>query len=643
VPDVDKNDPIFQHYRASINLTNFPRDFVKRFNKFNDDTKDRWYVERFRCLKYPIYLSGYAEAKKAGDENLPISYTPILGMDFQPDPHALLFNRFVQKRPGEDIVFLELEQLAKKKMILWPRGLFKTSAVIVDIVQTILNYPNIRICFLTGGDQLAKRQLARVKRVFEQPTERFLWLFPEFCLKDVRNRKVKSDDSENAWSSELCKMGTAHEFTVPCRTNLTFAEPTFAISTARSVKAGSHYDIIYIDDLVNETNFRSIALLEKIYEEYLAICPLLEPEGYIIMTGTRYSFGDTYEIIQEKAREEDKLKGRAVWSFSIRDCWSHGCQNCVHTSVYHDYEKNIIQPPCTVLGCTCPGFKDRGNKDVLFPQARTTDGRPVGHTLEMLEGMRRELGEEFFANQYENQPIAQGSQTFDEVMIGAQTFFELSKMPSAAGGITFGVGDLAYVGQPDRDFSVIYICRAVQGRIYVYDCIFGNWDSGQVADNTIDVLLKYRPNILYYEKVNGWDGFDKLIAAAAASKSMPKVPIQWEKGSQAKNAKMRRIGDLKGWFKSRRLWIYGGMPGYDKLVAQLTHWPKHGRHDDFADCMGMVVAAPTGVQLSAPPPPDDSANWLRKLHNMNPSGPGAEPDSRPAGSYGSDDEMDCWK
>src|ERR1035437_2892015 len=198
-------DPILlKKYRDSVDFTNFPREFVRSWAQIGKESQDRWYLERFRCLKDHVYLSGYAESTKAGDENLPVSYVPIMGMDFQPDPHSQLFSRFVQKRPGENIVFLELEQLHKKMMVLWPRGLFKTSAVIVDIVQTILNYPNIRICFMTGGDQLAKRQLARVKRVFENHSPRFKLLFPEFCLKDVRNKKVKDESSPAAWSSVLC-------------------------------------------------------------------------------------------------------------------------------------------------------------------------------------------------------------------------------------------------------------------------------------------------------------------------------------------------------------------------------------------------------------------------------------------------------
>ncbi len=612
-------DPILlESYRKSVDLTNFPRKFLRQFENASPDNRTKWYTERFKCLRYPIYLSGFAEAERHGETNFPPEYVPILGMDFQPDPHSKLFNQFVQKRPGENKVFSDLETATKKMMILWPRGLFKTSSVIVDMVQTILNYPNIRICFLTGGDQLAKRPLARVKRVFEKPTDRFQFLFPEFCLKDVRNRKITNETDERAWSSEPCKMGTAHEFTVPCRTNDTFAEPTFAISTARSVKAGSHFDIIYIDDLVNEQNYRSVKSLEKCYQDYLDICPLLEPSGFIVMTGTRYSFGDTYERIQEMAKEEEKQLGKTIWRFSIRDCWSEGCK-CGHSNVYHDDSVNILQPPCSIQGCGCPGFVSSGSRGVLFPHTRTHDGRSIGHTLEFLEGEKIRLGLEFFANQYENKPIATGSQTFTETLIGGQTLHEINQIPPYAESFTFVVGDLAYVGQTGRDFSVLYVCRLFKGQIYVFDCLFDNWDSAQIAQKTIEVLLKHRPNIIYYEKFNGWEAYNNIITAHAATKNLQKVPIEWLKGSQAANAKMIRIGSVKGPLDGKRLWLYGATPGYSQLVQQLGKWPKLGRHDDFADCLGMVVGAPTGYQLETPVPLSFTNEWLRRM-NAAPAG-----------------------
>lgn len=606
-----KDDPGFKRYRETFDFSNFPKGFMAWYEHVPESEKDQWFLDRFECLKNPIYLSGFAEAKKPGDPDLPVEYVPILGMDFQEDPHNMMFSQFVQKLPGQGKVLSDLSTLTKKFMILWPRGLFKTSAVIVDIVQTVLNYPNVRICFLTGGDQLAKRQLARVKRVFEKPTKRFKFLFPEFCLKSVMDKKTLK------WEDVNVKMGNAHEFTVPCRTNDTFAEPTFAISTAKSVKAGSHFDIIYIDDLVNEQNYRSVKSLEKCYQDYLDICPLLEPTGFIIMTGTRYSYGDTYERIQDMAKLEEKQLGRSIWSFSIRDCWSMGCKNCKHTDVYHNKNVNIVQPPCGVAGCDCIGFEADGSKGVLFPETRTHDGRSIGHTLEFLEGERMRLGPEFFANQYENNPIATGTQTFTETLIGGQTLHDLTQIPPYVQSSTFLIGDLAYVGQDGRDYSVIYVCRMFQGQLFVFDCEFGNWDSGAVADNTLNIMLKHRPVAMYYEKINGWEAYDKIIRAEASRRGIVNVPLQWEKGSQASNAKLIRIGSIKGWLSSKRLWLFAGMKGYAILVQQLVKWPKLGRHDDFADCLGMVVAAPTGVQLENPPAVASATNWLRKFNQSD--------------------------
>ena len=613
-------DPIiFAQYRKAVDLTNFPKGFLKWFENADERSREKWFQERFKCLKYHLYLSGFAVAEKAGDPDLPSEFVPIMGMDFQPDPHSQLFAQFLQKRPGEGLVFSDLETTTKKTMILWPRGLFKTSAIIVEIVQAILNYPNIRICFLTGGDQLAKRQLARVKRVFEKPTARFKFLFPEFCTRSVRNKMIKDETDIRAWSDELCKMGNAHEFTVPCRTNDTFAEPTFAISTAKSVKAGSHFELIIIDDLVNEQNYRSVKALEKCYQDYIDICPVLEPTGFILMTGTRYSFGDTYERIQEMAREEERQIGKTIWKFSVRDCWSMGCKNCIHTDVYHAFDKNILQPTCNVQGCKCLGFQANGSKGVLFPETRTHDGRAIGHSLTFLEGEKIRLGEEFFSNQYENRPIATGTQTFTETLIGGQTLHDISQIPPYAQSFTFAVGDLAYVGQSGRDSSVLFVCRLFQGQIFIFDCLFGNWDSDAVAKNTVNVLFRHRPNVIYYEKFNGWEAYNNVISAYALTQGVQKVPIQWEKGSQADNAKLIRIGSVKGPLSNKRLWLFAGMPGYQKLVTQLTKWPKLGRHDDFADCAGMVVSAPTGYELQAPPAAVSATNWLRKFNQVGPT------------------------
>src|SRR5208282_335603 len=343
-------------------------EFVHAYQKLSPTAQKKWLDERHRALTDGLFL-GF----------------DVMGMDFQAIPHQWLFDKMLKKQPGLPIYDLDLTK--KKRLILWSRGTFKTSSIIVEIVQLILNYPGIRICFLTGGDTLAKRQLDRVKRVFERPTKKFRELFPEFCGE---------------------KLGNMSEFTVPCRPLSMAAEPTMAISTARSVKAGSHYDCIFVDDLVNDQNYRSLKALQKCIQDYRDICPLLAPDGFMYVTGTRYSFGDLYETIQELMEEEKRQLGTNPWIVTIKSCYVTLCATCGHKDAEHDFDSNFIEAPCGY--CPCKKFVELpGSRGVFFPKFRCRDGRTEGHTLEFLRSEEIRIGSEFFAAQYLNQPFAEGA------------------------------------------------------------------------------------------------------------------------------------------------------------------------------------------------------------------------------------------
>jgi predicted phage terminase large subunit-like protein len=494
-------------------------------------------------------------------------------------------------------------------MILWPRGIGKTTSSRVEQTQLVLNYPNIRICFLTGGDILARRQLAALKAQFEKPTPEFLRLFPEFCLVSKQNKK------SGEWKDYPAELGNSQQFTVPCRTNHVFAEPTFVISTARTVKAGSHFNVIFIDDLVNDQNYKSAPALEKVYQNYLDICPLLEPTGYIIMTGTRYSYGDTYERIQEVSKE---MGESSIWQFSIRDCWATGCKNCNCAEVFHDRRVNVLQPPCTTKDCSCIGFASDGTRGVLFPQVTTKDGNPFGHTLDILNKLRAELGESFFANQYENKPIADAMQTFTETMLGAQTLHDKAQLPGSLASDTFIMGDIAYsADNEDRDETVLFVFHKFQGQLFFVDCVFGHMGSHALVDAILKITLKWRPKSVFLEKNLGSDSLNDQILARAAEHGLPKVPLMWIPQSNVKGAKNARIAQIQASLMGKRVWFYVNMPGYQKLVNQLCKWPR-GKHDDFADTLAMAIEAPTGWTTDTLPPPPSTTNWLRRLNAVQP-------------------------
>src|SRR5271170_6412163 len=147
----------------------FPRVASQRIRAMDSIERQQWDLDRFRAKTDQLFLSG------------------LLGLDLVENPHRALFNTFLKKRPG--VSMAELDPVTKRRMTLWPRGHAKTVCLRVEMVQILLNYPDARICFLTGGDHLAKLQLAALKQVFEKPKPKFLNLFPEFCLTSHQNKK----------------------------------------------------------------------------------------------------------------------------------------------------------------------------------------------------------------------------------------------------------------------------------------------------------------------------------------------------------------------------------------------------------------------------------------------------------------------
>jgi hypothetical protein len=582
----------------TIDGTVIPREASARIRAMSPEERAQWDRDRLRAKTDQLFLSG------------------ILGFDLVENPHAALFHQMLPKRPGTPLH--ELDTRIKRRMILWQRGSCKTSATVVEIVQLILNYPDIRICFLTAADALAKRQLVRIKNLFEKPTPKFLELFPEFCLTSVQSKK-------GDWRDIQQKLGTMHQFTVPCRSQQTFAEPTFVISTTKSQKTGSHFDVIFCDDLVTDQNYKNDTALEACYQSYLDLVPLLDPEGFIFVSGTRYAFGDCYERIMDNAKAAGEM---SVWKFSIQGCWSKGnCVRCGHAEVFHDKDVNVVESPCFAAGCHCQGFESDGIERPLFPQIRTARNRLFGFTRESLEAVKHEIGPANFSNQYLLTPLAAELQTFTEVLIGRQTLHHPAQLPNEMLSYNFLVGDLAYSDTEASDLSVIYTVRKYRGELFVVGCDFGHWRSNELIQALMRLILSVRPTMIWLEKPAGpADALNNLITAQASQLGIAKLPIQWIPVSNQKNAKATRIGNLVQVLDSKRMWLYAPMGGYDELVRQML---RHGRtkHDDFLDALALAAEVPSGWQFDEVSRPDTSVGgWLRKLGVYD------KPDDTPPGA-----------
>jgi len=189
---------------------------------------------------------------------------------------------------------LDEQDTVKQRLILDPRGHFKTTLDLADAIQWILNFPDIRILLMTGTRELASRMIGELKFHF-QHNDKLRALFPEYAAPD------------RDW-------GTTEEFTVPARQRSWLREPTVSISTVESVKAGSHYDVIKCDDLVHENNVSTRELIDKTITAFNHTTFLLEPYGYRDVVGTRYDHSDLYGWIIDNNQGEWRVHARKAWS-----------------------------------------------------------------------------------------------------------------------------------------------------------------------------------------------------------------------------------------------------------------------------------------------------------------------------------------
>src|SRR5579859_7922017 len=219
----------------------------------------------------------------------------ILGYDFQADIHQDLFDQYIpfDNRPlKQDLVttgadgkktvipagtpkpYFDQHKI-KDRLTLWSRGFFKTTSIVVEIVQTILNFPDVSIMLMQSTQKNTQQLLREVKGHFDgsNPNSKLDEVFPEFCR---------------------AKLGTAMAFTVPARQRVR-KDPTVFVASPKSVKAGLHPDVGFFDDLVTEINYRSPELMAKVIEDFGHFVPLINPGGYRYVTGARYTFGDLYE------------------------------------------------------------------------------------------------------------------------------------------------------------------------------------------------------------------------------------------------------------------------------------------------------------------------------------------------------------
>src|SRR6267142_458919 len=144
-----------------------------------------------------------ADFRKYQTELYPLC-VELLGLDLIESTHRPITDDFfVKKNPYVDAKnwkdAVAKQSTIKNRLLLYPRGSFKSSIDRADVVQWMICFPNIETVYMTAEDTLASEFVAQIREYFEigeeHPFTRFQMLYFSHCIP------AKKRESEDRFTS----------------------------------------------------------------------------------------------------------------------------------------------------------------------------------------------------------------------------------------------------------------------------------------------------------------------------------------------------------------------------------------------------------------------------------------------------------
>lgn len=439
--------------------------------------------------------------------------------DLTEKTHGPICSFFVQKDPARKFF---LQDDIKNRLLLYPRGHFKTSINICDCIQWMLCFPNITIQLLSGTEELTYRMVGELKEHFLTNGD-FRALYPHFVPPDG-----------------MADFGTKGEFTVPPRTMIR-REPTISISTIKSVKAGSHYDLQKGDDTVNEINSATAELNSDVARRWSHTKPLLNPGGYRELIGTFYDYSCHYGPIVDKYRE-GTLRG-----------W-----------------KVLIGQALTPDPKTGELFTEDG---ILFPERFCIDSNQ-NPEKENLQQIWRD-DPELFNAQYQNEPLGKDAAQFPMDQLRAHVISRRQIPPDTSMVCSWY---LAYDKKKKSDFSTCILGGFdTLGNLYVVDIFRGRFTPSEIIDNLIYCWRKWPVMRVGLEQKKA----TALLGPALHARQMEQriaIPIDFQKESTEEEFQ-NQVLSLSPLLLQNKLWFVSECSHLQDLFLQFSRFPKFGLDD----------------------------------------------------------------
>ncbi len=476
---------------------------------------------RDRCLSDPVSLAAFVA--RLVDKTFVFS-----------DFHAE-WMKFVTAPAGEGQAL---------RMLLAPRTHGKsTIANLCAVIDRILHDRNARILIASETDLQASGFVGHLRQVLEHPV--FMSVFGD----------LRSDN----WSK-------SHGLTVSGRTQV-LKEPTVMARSAGSALPSYHFDMIVLDDVIDDDDVHTEAQRKAASDWYYeTLEPTLTKDGTLLVIGTRWHYFDLYGALIESGGYSVK-RYQAVRSWSPRtdlwDAWTElatapdGDSQQEAQRFLEDHREEMYE-----------------GTEVLLPEV---------WPYEKLMFKRARSGSIIFAKQYQNDPsLGEGSQ------ILKPTDFRYYSSEDLPGRDEFvcvvSAYDLAISQKEQADYTAVVTVGVMEdGKIYVLKAHRGHIGFDEQIALIRNTNAEFREDEVVIEAVQYQQALADVVKRWTAIPVRPYHPPV---------DKVTRALKVQPQIEQHRVLFHHSQRS---LIQEMAEFP-YSEHDDQVDAFTSAVSR--AVELS---------------------------------------------
>lgn len=426
----------------------------------------------------------------------------------------------------------------KGKLVLWPRGSFKSQVFNVgQVAWLIARDPNLRILVCSETNRQAKKFAQEVMKIVA--SDWFKELFGDHTLGE--------------W-----KPGSGM-FTSSLRTRKGVKDPTLCASGVGEVQTGAHWDLIFLDDICSQENTKTPESIEGLWTWFGEIKAQLDPGilapdgktiwgGRLFMIGTLHHYSDIYCRIM---KDEDLAK-----DFDISR---------------HAWAEPVVNPDQSAQEAPAKLF---------FP------GRL---TRSFVSAQRRSMPPRLYACFYENRPTTGEQQLF------RPEYFRCipdENIPQTVW--TYILTDFAFIAEEKKkdraDRTVFWVVSLDVNRVaYVRDVVIGRWKPSDSVRVACDLWNRYQwANLkgMTVEKTT----YSELLSSVfeEVRRQTHIMPRFIQIGGRSQEIKDMRIEAAEPRWRNGDIYFAQSLRDswrkWKPMFDEMTEWP-FSTHDDVPDAI----------------------------------------------------------